>query len=71
MYREAEFHKSEDEASLAFLPKVSLTARRRTNSREEDNGFIEDRAPSRHFEGEAMEKTLDWAAKEVEGFSRN
>ena len=25
----------------------------------------------RHFKGEAMEKTLDWAAKEVEGFSRN
>ena len=25
----------------------------------------------RHARGEAMEKTLDWAAKEVEGFSRN
>ena len=25
----------------------------------------------RHFKGEAMEKTLDWAAKELEGFSRN
>jgi ABC-type glycerol-3-phosphate transport system substrate-binding protein len=25
----------------------------------------------RHFKWEAMEKTLDWAAKEVEGFSRN
>ena len=25
----------------------------------------------RHFKGEAMEKTLDWVAKEVEGFSRN
>jgi ABC-type glycerol-3-phosphate transport system substrate-binding protein len=25
----------------------------------------------RHAKGEAMEKTLDWAAKEIEGFSRN
>src|SRR5260221_8866557 len=25
----------------------------------------------RHFKGEAMEKTLDWAAGELEGFSRN
>jgi len=25
----------------------------------------------RHYKGEAMEKTLDWAAKELEGFSRN
>ncbi|MDP2330273.1 MAG: extracellular solute-binding protein [Reyranella sp.] len=25
----------------------------------------------RHFKGEAMEKTLDWAAKEVESFSRH
>jgi ABC-type glycerol-3-phosphate transport system substrate-binding protein len=25
----------------------------------------------RHFKGEAMEKTLDWAAREVESFSRN
>ncbi len=25
----------------------------------------------RHFKGEAMDKTLDWAAKEIEGFSRN
>ncbi len=25
----------------------------------------------RHFKGEAMEKTLDWATKELEGFSRN
>ena len=25
----------------------------------------------RHYKGEAMEKTLDWAAKEIEGFSRN
>ncbi len=24
----------------------------------------------RHFQGEAMDKTLDWAAKELEGFSR-
>ena len=24
-----------------------------------------------HFKGEAMEKTLDWAARELEGFSRN
>ncbi|NDH60654.1 MAG: ABC transporter substrate-binding protein [Alphaproteobacteria bacterium] len=25
----------------------------------------------RHFKGEAMDRTLDWAAKEIEGFSRN
>jgi ABC-type glycerol-3-phosphate transport system substrate-binding protein len=25
----------------------------------------------RHYKGEAMDKTLDWAAKEIEGFSRN
>jgi ABC-type glycerol-3-phosphate transport system substrate-binding protein len=25
----------------------------------------------RHFKGEAMEKTLDWAAGEIEGFARN
>jgi hypothetical protein len=25
----------------------------------------------RHAKGEAMEKTLDWAGKEIEGFSRN
>ncbi len=25
----------------------------------------------RHFRGEAMEKTLDWAAGELEGFTRN
>jgi hypothetical protein len=25
----------------------------------------------RHFRGEAMEKTLDWASGELEGFSRN
>jgi hypothetical protein len=25
----------------------------------------------RHFKGEAMEKTLDWAAGELEGFMRN
>ena len=25
----------------------------------------------RHFKGETMEKTLDWAAGELEGFSRN
>ena len=25
----------------------------------------------RHYKGEAMEKTLDWATKELEGFSRN
>ena len=25
----------------------------------------------RHFRGEAMEKTLDWAANELEGFTRN
>jgi ABC-type glycerol-3-phosphate transport system substrate-binding protein len=25
----------------------------------------------RHFKGEAVEKTLDWAAKELEGFTRN
>ena len=25
----------------------------------------------RHFKGEAMEKTLDWAARELEGFLRN
>ncbi len=25
----------------------------------------------RHFKGEAMDKTLDWAARELEGFSRN
>ncbi len=25
----------------------------------------------RHFKGEAMERTLDWASKELEGFSRN
>jgi len=25
----------------------------------------------RHFQGVSMEKTLDWAATEIEGFSRN
>jgi hypothetical protein len=25
----------------------------------------------RYFRGEAMEKTLDWAASELEGFTRN
>jgi len=25
----------------------------------------------RNAKGEAMDKTLDWAAKEIEGFSRN
>jgi hypothetical protein len=25
----------------------------------------------RYAKGEAMDKTLDWAAKELEGFSRN
>ena len=25
----------------------------------------------RHFKGETMDKTLDWAAKEIEGFMRN
>jgi hypothetical protein len=25
----------------------------------------------RYFRGEAMEKTLDWAANELEGFTRN
>ena len=25
----------------------------------------------RYFKGEAMDKTLDWAAKEIEGFMRN
>jgi hypothetical protein len=25
----------------------------------------------RHFKGEAMEKTLDWASGEIEGFMRN
>jgi hypothetical protein len=25
----------------------------------------------RHFKGEAIEKTLDWASRELEGFMRN
>ena len=25
----------------------------------------------RHFRAQAMEKTLDWAANELEGFTRN
>ena len=25
----------------------------------------------RHYKGEAMEKTLDWASREIEGFMRN
>jgi hypothetical protein len=25
----------------------------------------------RHFRGDTMEKTLDWAANELEGFTRN
>jgi hypothetical protein len=25
----------------------------------------------RYFRGDAMEKTLDWAASELEGFTRN
>jgi len=32
---------------------------------------IQTQMVARYYKGEAMERTLDWAAKEIEGFMRN